>query len=224
MRVSSIVAPGACMSDLPPVSSMRRLGLTGGIGSGKSAVAQTLRRRGYHVLDADRIARDVVAVGTPGLKAVMARFGSGVVAEDGSLDRSALGALVFASPALREELEALLHPLISAETSARMQSLEEAGVKTVFYEAALLFEAGAHDRVDEVIVVVVPEEVQVARTIARDQCSAAEAHRRIAAQLPLHVKTERADHLLDNSGDLESLEQEVDALLKRLGFLENSAS
>ena len=203
---------------------MRRLGLTGGIGSGKSTVAEILRRRGYHVLDADRIARDVVAVGTPGLEAVMARFGPGVVAEDGTLDRSALGALVFANPALREELEGLLHPLISEKTSACMHSLEEAGVETVFYEAALLYEAGADARVDEVIVVVVPEEVQLARTIARDQCSAEEVRGRIAAQLPLHVKKKRADHLLDNSGDLKALEQEVDALLKRLGFLENSAS
>jgi dephospho-CoA kinase len=202
---------------------MRRIGLTGGIGSGKSAAAESLRARGFPVLDADVIARDVVAPGSPGLEAVVARFGPDVRREDGTLNRIALGTLVFGDPALRQELESLLHPLIAAETSARMAALEGDGATVVFHDAALLFEAGAEGRVDEVIVLVVPEEVQVARTMARDGCTEVEVRQRMGAQMSSEDKAARADHVLDNSGDLDALEVRINELLETLGLSFESA-
>ena len=212
------------MSERSAPLPLRTIGLTGGIGSGKSTVAASLRERGFPVLDADAIARDVVAPGTPGLEQVLSRFGEELRRGDGTLDRVALGARVFGDPAKRAELEAILHPRIAAETTARMASLEAQGAPAIFYDAALLFEAGADERVDEVVVVVAPVARQSARTMARDGCSEARVRARMEAQLSSEEREARADHLLDNTGDRDSLERGIDALLGTLELPLRSAA
>ena len=178
---------------------MRLIGLTGGIASGKSTVSRALRALGAEVLDADVLAREVVEPGTPGLAAVAARF-PGVVGADGRLDRAALGARVFADPAERAALNALLHPRIAEAFLARTAELAARGVDTVVYDAPLLVENRLHERMDGVVLVWVPRDVQKARLMARDGLDAAAAEARLAAQLPLDDKRPFATWLVDNSG------------------------
>ena len=194
---------------------MHLYGLTGGIASGKSTVSRMLRELGAQVLDADVLAREVVAPGTPGLAGVAARF-PGVVGADGQLDRAALGARVFADPAERAALNALLHPLIAQAFLERTQALAEAGVPRVIYDAPLLIENGLHTRMEGVILVAVPREVQRARLMARDGLSAEAAEARLASQLPLEAKRQHATWVVDNSGDLAATRAQVEASWKAL--------
>ena len=194
---------------------MHLYGLTGGIASGKSTVSRMLRELGAQVLDADVLAREVVAPGTPGLAGVAARF-PGVVGADGQLDRAALGARVFADPAERAALNALLHPLIAQAFLERTQALAEAGVPRVIYDAPLLIENGLHTRMEGVILVAVPREVQRARLMARDGLSAEAAEARLASQLPLEAKRQHATWVVDNSGDLAATRAQVEAIWKAL--------
>mgnify|MGYP001286303395 CR=1 FL=1 len=187
---------------------MKRIGLTGGIASGKSTVARLLRERGVPVIDADAIAREVVAPGTPGLAAVAARWPQ--VVQGGVLDRKALGAIVFASPDERRALEAITHPLIRAEAERRMAAAEAAGAPRVVYEAALLFEKNLDEQMDATILVALPPALQVERLRARDRIGEAEARARLQAQMPLEEKRARATFVIDNSGDLAALERRVD--------------
>ncbi len=187
---------------------MRVIGLTGGIASGKSAVAALLREKGVPVVDADRVAREVVEPGRPALAELEAAF-PGVV-KDGVLDRKALGALVFADPAARRRLEAIVHPRIQAEVKARTEALARDGVPRVVYEAALIVENDLDASMDALIVVSVPEALQVARLATRDGLSEAEARARIAAQAPLSKKLARADYVIENTGDLAELRRQVD--------------
>jgi dephospho-CoA kinase len=152
----------------------------------------------------------VVAPGTEGLAAVAARF-PGVVRDD-ALDREALAARVFADPAERAALEALLHPRIRALASARFAELAARGEELVVYDAALLVETGQDELVDALVVVAAPPELQVARLVARDGLSPEDASRRVAAQAPLAVKLARASHVIDNRGDLDALRRAVDAV------------
>ena len=187
---------------------MRVIGLTGGIASGKSAVAALLREKGVPVVDADRVAREVVEPGRPALAELEAAF-PGVV-KDGVLDRKALGALVFADPAARRRLEAIVHPRIQAEVKARTEALARDGVPRVVYEAALIVENDLDASMDALIVVSVPEALQVSRLAARDGLAEAEARARIAAQAPLAKKLARADYVIENTGDLAELRRQVD--------------
>jgi len=187
---------------------LKRIGLTGGIASGKSTVARLLRERGVPVIDADAIAREVVAPGTPGLAAVAARWPQ--VVQGGVLDRKALGAIVFASPDERRALEAITHPLIRAEAERRMAAAEAAGAPRVVYEAALLFEKNLDEQMDATILVALPPALQVERLRARDRIGEAEARARLQAQMPLEEKRARATFVIDNSGDLAALERRVD--------------
>ncbi len=194
---------------------MHLYGLTGGIASGKSTVSRMLRELGAQVLDADVLAREVVAPGTPGLAGVATRF-PGVVGADGQLDRAALGARVFADPAERAALNALLHPLIAQAFLERTQALAEAGVPRVIYDAPLLIENGLHTRMEGVILVAVPREVQRARLMARDGLSAEAAEARLASQLPLEAKRQHATWVVDNAGDLAATRAQVEAIWKTL--------
>jgi len=188
--------------------TIRVFGLTGGVASGKSAVASRLRAHGVPVIDADEVARAVVQPGTPGLAEVIAAFGD-VLSADGSLDRKRLGALVFADDAARKRLEGLLHPRIAAETARRLRELEGEGVDLACYDAALLVERGLQEGFRPLVVVALPRERQRDRLMARDGLDAAEADRRIDAQLPLEEKLAVADYVIDNRGTLEELEREV---------------
>lgn len=193
---------------------MRIVGLTGGIASGKSTVARMLAERGVPVIDADAIAREVVAPGTPALAAIAARWPA--VIRGGALDRPALGAIVFADPAEREALEAIVHPAIAAESGRRLAALAAAGTPIAVYEAALLVERGLDAGLDALVVVALPEEEQVRRLVARDGLEPALARARIASQAPLSEKLRRADYVIDNTGSLDDLRARVDGVWSRL--------
>ncbi len=177
-------------------------GLTGGIGSGKSAVARLLQEQGITAVDADQVARDVVAPGEPALGQIEQQFGADILHADGTLDRARLRQIVFATPDARLWLEALLHPLIRARILSSLQSATSAYALLV---SPLLLETDQHKLVDHVIVVDVPEETQVQRTIARDQNSTDQVRRIMAAQIDRTSRLARADSIIDNSGDLQSL-------------------
>jgi dephospho-CoA kinase len=194
---------------------MHLYGLTGGIASGKSTVSRMLRELGAQVLDADLLAREVVEPGTPGLAEVAARF-PGVVGTDGRLDRTALGARVFADPAERAALNALLHPRIAQAFLEHTRALAEAGAARVIYDAPLLIENGLHTRMEGVILVAVPREVQRARLMLRDGLSAEAAEARLASQLPLEDKRRHATWVVDNSGTREHTRAQVEAIWEAL--------
>ncbi|HVV29749.1 MAG TPA: dephospho-CoA kinase [Mycobacteriales bacterium] len=184
---------------------MRRIGLTGGIGSGKSTVARLLAEHGAHVIDADAIAREVVAPGTPGLAEVAAAF-PGVLSADGSLDRPALAAIVFADADARVRLEQITHPRIGAETARRIEMLPPGAV--CVYDVPLLVEAGLQQGYDLVVVVEAPLEVRL-RRLAERGLPAQQARERIAHQATDEQRREVADVLIANGGDLDALREQV---------------
>ena len=189
--------------------SFAPIGLTGGIASGKSAVSQILHELGVQIVDADQIARDVVAKGSTGLNAVINAFGTGVLLGDGTLDRKALGALVFHDENKRKELNAILHPLIAKESAARLMKLAATGVAYAIYDAALLVENGIHKNMAATIVVAADEAVQISRLCERDGISEEEAKARIGAQLPLASKVAVADYVISNDGTLDELRRQT---------------
>jgi dephospho-CoA kinase len=194
---------------------MRVVGLTGGIASGKSTVSAMFRELGAEVIDADQVARDVVEPGTPALEEVGRRF-PGVVDATGRLDRVALGRRVFADPAERRALEAILHPRIREEVARRTEALARAGVTVVLYDAALLIENGLHRGMDGVVLVSAPEEVQRARLAARDGLDPAAITARLAAQLPLADKRAHATWVVENGGSLDETRAQVRRIWEEL--------
>jgi dephospho-CoA kinase len=195
----------------------RRVGLTGGIASGKSTVAALLQERGALVVDADVLAREVVEPGTPGLAAVVERFGRAVLAPDGRLDRAALGRLVFSddgSGAARRDLEAVVHPAVRAR-AAELEATADPG-QVVVHVIPLLVETGQADAFDLVVVVDVTEEVQRARLLGRGGLDEREADARIAAQATRAERLAAADLVVDNDGDREDLVRHVDDLWARI--------
>jgi dephospho-CoA kinase len=184
-----------------------RIGLTGGIGSGKSTVSQLLERRGAVIVDADVIAREVVEPGTPGLAAVAEEFGSGVLAPDGSLDRPALAAVVFADPEARRRLDAIVHPLVRARATAVASAAPSDAV--VVNDVPLLVETGQAAAYDLVLVVEADPGTRVARLVQRG-LTAEDARARMAAQATDEQRRAVADVVLDNSGTPAELEAQVD--------------
>lgn len=192
------------------------IGLTGGIACGKTTVARLLAERGAIVIDADQIARDVVAPGTDGLAAVRTAFGDAAIDADGALDRPALGRAVFGDPDARARLEGILHPRIAAESVQRISAALAHDPPLVVYDAALLVETGRADAFRPLVVVTAPVAVQRARLIDRDGLDPDAADARLAAQMPIDEKARYADHLIDNGGTREALAAQVDALWTRL--------
>lgn len=186
-----------------------RVGLTGGIASGKSTVSTLLRELGAVVIDADQIARDVVARGTPGLGAVVAAFGPDVLTADGDLDRPAMAAKVFADEQARRRLEGIVHPLVHAEIARQEKQAPHGAV--VVHDIPLLAEGGPERSAafDAVVVVDTPEELQVARMVRDRGWSEDEARARMAAQASREQRRAIATHLIDNSGTLEQLRARV---------------
>lgn len=191
-----------------------RVGLTGGIGSGKSLVAALLAERGAIVIDADAIAREVVAPGTPGLAAIAKEFGSAVLHADGSLDRAALASVVFADPGRLESLNAITHPLIARESAARIEAAPAGSV--LVYDMPLLVENGLVDGWDLVVVVDAPDDLRLQRLQARG-LERHDAERRMAAQATRLDRLAVADVVIDNSHTLEAVAQQVDQLWARIG-------
>lgn len=193
------------------------LGVTGGIATGKSSVAELFRQAGCPVVSADELARQVVACGSQALQAIIDRFGAGVLTADGELDRERLAAIVFSDPEARQALNRITHPAIAELAVSTLSDLQAQGAPLVVYEAPLLYEAGAEGRVDRVLVVTAIPDVQRARLMARDGIDADAAQARIAAQLPLADKIRRADYVIDNSGSPEQTRRLVEALFRDLG-------
>jgi dephospho-CoA kinase len=190
----------------------RVIGLTGGIASGKSTVADMLRSLGAAIVDADLLARQVVEHGTPAAREIRKRFGDQVFAADGSLDRKALGAIVFADPEARAALGRITHPRIAMLSQQRIAELAAAGHDPVIYEAALIVENQLHHAMAGLIVVAVPEHVQLERLMARDGIDETAARERISSQLPLAEKRAVADWVVDNIGPLEDTRRQVEEL------------
>ena len=186
------------------------VGLTGGIAAGKSLAAERFRALGVPVLDADQVAREVVAPETEGLRRVVERFGRGVLRPDGTLDREALGRIVFADPEARADLEAIVPPLVAARSAERLADLRaDPAVPYVVYEVPLLVEKGLHRGMDAVVVVDAPDPVRIARLRRRDGLSEEEARARLAAQASRAQRLAVADFVLDNGGTPEELAREV---------------
>lgn len=191
---------------------MRLFGLTGGIATGKSTVSSMFRAAGLPVIDADELARKVVEPGQPAHAQIAARF-PGVIGADGRLDRAKLGARVFADPTERAALGAITHPRIQALAMERTAALAASGASVAIYDAALLIENKLHEAMDGVILVTCPRQVQLARLMARNTFSEAEARARITSQLSLEQKVPFATWIVDNGGSLEATQAQVEKLI-----------
>lgn len=196
---------------------MLRVGLTGSIGVGKSYVSGVLQELGCHVVDADHTARELVIPGAAGLEAVVAAFGSDILREDGTIDRPKLGSIVFPDQKKRELLNSILHPFIIARQDELLDDWEKkdpSGIGVI--DAALIIESGGYKRLDKLIVVHCRPEVQLARLMARDGLSEAEAQQRVAAQMPQEEKCKYADYLIDTSDGFDSTRERTTEVLKQL--------
>jgi dephospho-CoA kinase len=199
---------------------MLRAGLTGSIAVGKSFVSSVLASLGCHVLDADQTAREVVAAGSAGLRAITDAFGGEVLRPDGTLDRAKLGAIVFSDETKRARLNSILHPLIIAAQDdwlRRCETRDPHGVGIV--DAALMIETGSYRRFDKLIVVFCRPELQLERLVKRDGLTVAEAGRRIAAQMPQEEKKSFADYLIDTSGGFDETRKQAIAVYENLKAL-----
>jgi dephospho-CoA kinase len=194
---------------------MLLVGLTGGIGTGKSTVARMLEKRGAVVFDADVLARQAVAPGTPGFDEVVERFGPNVLAPGGGLDREALASIVFAEPAARRDLEGIVHPEVRRMFAEGCEEYRDSD-RVVVFSAPLLVETGMHTAFDLLIVVSAPVATQIERLMRDRGMPERDVQARIAAQLPLEAKAEVADVLVDNEGTLEDLEGQVDRVWRDL--------
>jgi len=194
---------------------MLLVGLTGGIGTGKSTVARMLEKRGAVVFDADVLARQAVAPGTPGFDQVVERFGPNVLAPGGGLDREALASIVFSDPAARRDLEGIVHPEVRRMFAEGCEEYRDSD-RVVVFSAPLLVETGMHTAFDRLIVVSAPVATQIERLMRDRGMAERDVQARIAAQLPLEAKAEVADILVDNEGTLEDLERRVERVWRNL--------
>jgi dephospho-CoA kinase len=194
---------------------MRIIGLTGGIASGKSSVAEMLKKLGAVIIDADTLAREVVEPGEPAYHAIVAAFGARILNPDMTINRGALAKLVFDDPVARRRLEIITHPAIGTRAEEQLAALAKAGNDVVFYMAPLLIEAGVSSRVDELWVVYVDQDTQLRRLMERDGSTREEALRRIAAQMPIEEKKNFGKIVIVNSGTPEETERQVKEIWER---------
>jgi dephospho-CoA kinase len=194
---------------------MLLVGLTGGIGTGKSTVARMLEKRGAVVFDADVLARQAVAPGTPGFDQVVERFGPNVLAPGGGLDREALASIVFSDPAARRDLEGIVHPEVRRMFAEGCEEYRDSN-RVVVFSAPLLVETGMHTAFDLLIVVSAPVATQIERLMRARGMAERDVQARIAAQLPLEAKAEVADILVDNEGTQQDLEGRVERVWRDL--------
>jgi dephospho-CoA kinase len=188
---------------------MKRVALTGGIATGKSHVRAEFERLGVPTIDADKLARDAVADGSPGLKAVISRFGHGVLDDTGALDRRTLASIVFHDPVARRDLEDIIHPAVRRAIDDWFASLDDKPPHFAIADIPLLFETDRHREFDVVIVTACAPSAQITRVMARKDSSEAEARARVAAQLPIEEKVRRADYVINTDGSFEETNRQV---------------
>lgn len=189
------------------------IGLTGSIASGKSTISAMLKEKGYPIIDADLVARLVVEPGTATLSEIERVFGDQVMNKDGTLNREALGQLIFHEPAKRKQLNDLMHPAIRAEMLRQRDELFERGEKTMIMDIPLLFESRLQHFVDKILVVSVTEEMQLQRLMQRNSLSEEEAKARIQSQLPISEKEKGADAVIYNNGSIEQSKVQLERIL-----------
>lgn len=189
------------------------IGLTGSIASGKSTVANMLKEMDFPIIDADLVARIVVEKGTATLEAIKETFGTGVIRENGALNREALGEIIFSNPSKRKQLNDIMHPAIRAEMLAQKENLVQQGYPVIIMDIPLLFESRLQSFVDKILVVTVTEQTQLERLMARNGFTQEEAKLRIQSQLPLSVKEEGADAVIYNNGTIEDSKQQLKKIL-----------
>lgn len=194
----------------------RLIGLTGGIASGKSAVADVLRQQGIEVINADQLAREVVQPGSAGLEQIVQRFGSQMLTPEGALDRKKVAEHVFGNRQALLDLNAIVHPRVAEALASRVQQLAQRNVHWACYEVPLLFENQLEDRLRPVILVATSQAAQLARLQARDNLSEEQARSRLQAQMPLEEKLAKADLVLWNDGDFEALRTQALELVGQL--------
>lgn len=195
---------------------MKRIGLTGGIGSGKSTVAAILAEHGFPIIDADKIAREVVEPGQPALAELALTFGEDILNEDGSLNRQALANVAFLNEENRQALNNITHPRINARTEELFAEAEAAGKEAAVWDMPLLVDQGYQDRVDIVIVVDVDAETRLKRLVESRGLDEADARRRIASQIDDETRRKAADFIVDNNGERAALEPQVKEIIKNL--------
>jgi dephospho-CoA kinase len=196
------------------------VGLTGGIASGKSLVAKLLKDYGAYVIDADEIAHEAIQPGTPACQEIRQQFGEGILKEDGTIDRSRLGQLVFSDPARRAVLEGIVHPRVFAVEEARRREIAQRDPQAVIiFEAPLLVETRAHELMDRVIVVYADRKTQLRRLKERDCLDPEEAKRRISAQLPLSDKKQYADYVIDGMASPQEVARQTETIYRELKAL-----
>lgn len=196
---------------------MKWIGLTGGIGTGKSTVADILRRRSYQVIDADQIAREALETNSPVFSDVVRVFGPVILDDSGCIQRAKLAEIVFNEPSKKIELENIVHPFVQKKVQELKMLLAKEGAIVAFYDVPLLFEKKLQGQFDKTIVVSCEPEIQLQRIQKRNpQWSAEEINSRVLSQLPLITKVEKADYVIDNNGNLNELESQVEAVLESL--------
>ena len=193
------------------------VGLTGGVACGKSSVARLFQDCGAILIDADILARTVVEPGKPALKAIVTAFGKKILSPDGTLNREALGKIVFASPAKLKKLSAIVHPRVAREQARMARDIAtQEPQAVVIYDAPVLIEAGAHKRMDKIVVVSADEQTQIKRLRNRNHLSKAAALRRIKSQLPLTKKIALADYVIDGTLSYEQTKHEMERIYEEL--------
>ena len=195
---------------------MKKVGLTGGIGSGKSTVARMLGDAGFAVVDADQIARDIMEPGSPVLGEVAAEFGADLIGADGALNRGELARRAFATTEDTKRLNAITHPAIRAESERRFAAAEAAGEQAVIYDMPLLVDLGLNQDMDLTVVVDVDKDERIRRLVAKRGLDEADARARMAQQIDDEARLAAADVVIDNNGPLDALEPQVAALIKKI--------
>jgi len=195
---------------------MKKVGLTGGIGSGKSTVARMLGGAGFAVVDADQVARDIMTPSSPVLEEVAAAFGADLIGDDGVLDRGELARRAFATTEDTQRLNAITHPAIRAESERRFAAAEEAGEQAVIYDMPLLVDLGLNQDMDLTVVVDVDKEERIRRLVDKRGLDEADARARMAQQIDDATRLAAADVVIDNNGLLDALEPQVAALIKKI--------
>ena len=195
---------------------MKKVGLTGGIGSGKSTVARMLGGTGFAVVDADQIARDIMAPGSPVLDEVAAEFGADLIGADGALNRGELARRAFATTEDTMRLNSITHPAIRAESERRFAAAEEAGEQAVIYDMPLLVDLGLHKDMDLTVVVDVDKNERIRRLVAKRGIDESDARARMAQQIDDEARLAAADVVIDNNGPLDALDPQVAALVEKI--------